>query len=160
MEYQIRRMRPDETPLLENFLYEAIFQRAGEPRLPREVVLEPALRVYIEDFGGGKDDYCLVAQEGDAVMGAVWVRNIEGYGSVDGDTPEFAISVLPAYRGRGIGTALMRAMLAHLKESGAARASLAVQKDNYALRMYRSVGFRVVSENEQEYIMVHDLKEL
>ncbi len=158
MRYQIRRMRPEETPMLKDFLYEAIFQRSGEPRLPREVVQEPALRVYIEDFGRKKDDCCLVAQAGDAVVGAVWVRNIEGYGSVDGETPEFAISVLPDFRGAGIGTALMRAMLARLQAAGYARASLAVQKDNYALRMYRDVGFRVVCENEQEYIMVHDLK--
>lgn len=154
----IRKMRPEEYPMLENFLYEAIFQRNPANRLPRSIVHEPALWIYVDGFGQRPDDHCLCAQVGQVVAGAVWVRNIAGYGSVDDETPEFAISVLPAYRGQGIGTALMRAMLAQLKAAGYQKASLAVQKDNYALAMYRAVGFRTVDENDEEYIMVHDLK--
>ena len=41
-----------------------------------------------------------------------------------------------------------------LKEKGYKRASLAVQKANYAVRMYKKVGFEIVDENEEEYIMV------
>ena len=156
--YSIREMQPEERPLLRDFLYEAIYQREGEPRLPRSVIEEPALRVYVEGFGREKDDHCLVAQADETIVGAVWVRNIAGYGSVDEETPEFAISVLPAYRGLGIGTALMRRMLVYLKEAGYVKASLAVQKDNYALSMYRAVGFQTIGENDEEYIMVHDLK--
>ncbi len=37
------------------------------------------------------------------------------------------------------------------------RASLAVQKANYAVRMYEKVGFKTVDENEEEYIMVCEL---
>ena len=33
------------------------------------------------------------------------------------------------------------------------RASLAVQKANYAVKMYRKVGFEIVGENAEEYIM-------
>ena len=79
-------------------------------------------------------------------------------GSIGGDTPEFAISLYREYRGHGIGTDLMRRMLRHLKEAGYPRASLAVQKENYARNMYLAVGFRIVDENPEEYIMVHDLK--
>ncbi len=158
--YRIRMMRPEEYPLLENFLYEALFQRDPANRMPRSVVHEPALWVYVDGFGQRPDDHCLCAQVGKAVVGAVWARNIAGYGSVDDETPEFAISVLPTYRGQGIGTALMQGMLAHLKAAGYQKASLAVQKDNYALAMYRAVGFRTVGENDEEYIMVHDLKSI
>ena len=38
------------------------------------------------------------------------------YGHVDDETPSFAISLLPEYRGQGNGTRLMREMLALLKE--------------------------------------------
>lgn len=34
------------------------------------------------------------------------------------------------------------------------KASLAVQKKNYAVKMYKSVGFEIVDENNEEYIMV------
>ncbi len=51
----------------------------------------------------------------------------------------------------------MNKMLEHLKELNYQKASLAVQKENYAVRMYINVGFEIACENEQEYIMVHRL---
>lgn len=158
MEYTIREMTQAEYPLLEDFLYEAIFQRDAANRLPREIIHDPQLQVYIRDFGKQKEDYCLCAEVRETVVGAVWVRNIPGYGSVDSETPEFAISLYPEYRGNGIGTGLMCQMLAYLKNAGYAQASLSVQKDNYALRMYLALGFQIVAENEEEYIMVHRLE--
>ena len=79
------------------------------------------------------------------------------YGHVDDDTPSFAISLYKEYRGQGIGTQMMKEMLALLREKGYARASLAVQKANYAVRMYKAVGFKTVDENDEEYIMVCEL---
>ena len=38
------------------------------------------------------------------------------------------------------------------------QASLAVQKANYAVRMYEKAGFKTVDENEEEYIMICDLQ--
>ncbi len=46
-------------------------------------------------------------------------------------------------------------MLSSLKDCGYKKASLAVQKINYAVKMYTNVGFEIVDENDQEYIMVH-----
>ena len=76
------------------------------------------------------------------------------YGHVDDDNPSFAISLYKEYRGQGIGTRMMNEMLALLKEKEYKQASLAVQKANYAVRMYEKVGFRIMDENEEEYIMV------
>ena len=45
-------------------------------------------------------------------------------------------------------------MLALLRENGYKQASLAVQKANYAVNMYKNVGFQTVAENEEEYIMI------
>ena len=41
-----------------------------------------------------------------------------------------------------------------LKEQGYEQASLAVQKENYAVRMYQKLGFEIVDENTEEYIMI------
>ena len=49
-------------------------------------------------------------------------------------------------------------MFAILKTCGYERASLAVQKANYAVKVYRSVGFEIVGENEEEYIIVNHLQ--
>ena len=35
--------------------------------------------------------------------------------------------------------------------------SLSVQKANYAARMYEKLGFEIVEDKEEEYIMVHRL---
>lgn len=51
----------------------------------------------------------------------------------------------------------METMLKILKDKGYKKTSLAVQKDNYAVKMYKKVGFKIIDENEQEYIMVCDL---
>ena len=91
------------------------------------------------------------------MVGAVWTRLMKDYGHVDDRTPSFAISLYKDYRGRGIGTAMMRKMLELLREQGCSRASLAVQKANYAVRMYESVGFRTVGENTEEFIMVCEI---
>jgi ribosomal protein S18 acetylase RimI-like enzyme len=79
------------------------------------------------------------------------------YGHIDNQTPSFAISLYEDYRGKGIGTKLMINMLKLLKQKGYKKASLAVQKANYAVKMYKKVGFEIVDENKEEYIMVCDL---
>lgn len=72
-------------------------------------------------------------------------------------TPSFAISLNKEFRGLGIGTALMKEMLYLLKHQGYKQASLAVQKANYAVNMYKKVGFSILHENAEEYIMVTQL---
>jgi len=103
-------------------------------------------------------DKALVAEIGNKVVGAVWVRIMNDYGHVDDNTPSFAISLYKEYRGFGIGTGLMRRMLALLKDCGYKKASLAVQKANYAVKMYLHAGFEIMDENEEEYIMVKCLQ--
>lgn len=149
----IREMQKEEYLLLETFLYEAIFQRDPENLFPRDIIYKPELWVYIDKFGEMPDDLCLCAELDGKVVGAVWTRIIPAYGHLDDETPEFAISLLPESRGLGVGTKLMQAMVEALRDRGYKRTSLAVQKDNYALRMYRKVGFEIIGENEEEYIM-------
>ena len=150
----IRHLRENETELLRDFLYEAIFIPEGVTPPPREIIERPELRIYYENFGTGKADHCLVAEDDGRVVGAVWTRIMDDYGHVDDETPSFAISLYKEYRGQGIGTKLMTGMLEELKRNGHTRASLAVQKANYAVKMYEKVGFKTVDENDEEYIMV------
>lgn len=96
----------------------------------------------------------MVAEVDGKAVGAIWVRIMNDYGHIDNDTPSLAISLFQEYRGLGIGTALMQKMLEQLKEDGYRQVSLSVQKDNYAVRLYQKTGFEIVSENEEEYIMI------
>ncbi len=153
MYYQIRKIRENEYPILSDFLYEAIFIPEGMEKPPKSIIEQPKLQVYIEDFGK-EDDWCLVAEIKEKIIGAVWVRIMDDYGHIDDETPSFAISLYEEYRNLGIGTALMKAMLQFLRENGYKQTSLSVQKVNYAVRMYQKVGFEITDENEEEYIMV------
>lgn len=154
MDYRIRKISVEEYSLLEDFLYEAIFVPEGTPAPPKSIINQPELQVYITDFGKKSDDIGLVAEVDKKVVGAVWVRIMNDYGHIDNDTPSFAISLYKDYRGLGIGTALMKEMLRILKGKGYKQASLAVQKANYAVKMYKKTGFEIVDENEEEYIML------
>ncbi len=155
--YIIRPLQKNETELLKDFLYEAIFIPEGVEPPDREIIEQPELKLYYEGFGSGRTDFSLVAEVDGKAVGAVWTRIMNDYGHVDDETLSFAISLYKEYRGKGIGTKLMKEMLALLKEKGYKRASLAVQKANYAVRMYRNVGFQTVDENAEEYIMVCEL---
>lgn len=161
MDYIIREILEEEiapsgqsNSLLEEFLYEAIFVPEGMSAPPKTIIGQPELQLYLTDFGQKKDDIGLVAEVGSKVVGAVWVRIMNDYGHINDTTPSFAISLYNEYRGFGIGTALMKQMLCILKQRGYKQASLAVQKANYAVKMYRNVGFQIFNENEEEYVMV------
>ena len=154
MNYLIRELKQDENKVLDTFLYEAIFIPEGVSAPPKDIINQPDLQVYVKDFGKNKGDLCLVAQVGDKIVGAVWVRIMNDYGHIDNETPSFAISLLKEYRNYGIGTELMKQMLTKLKLEGYKQVSLSVQKMNYAVRMYRKIGFEIVDENDEEYIMI------
>ena len=158
MNYVIRHMLQTEWSLLEDFLYEAIYIPEGfEGTLQRSVIFDdPNCRACFEGFGSLPDDRAVVAVVDDKVIGACWVRTTDEYGHIDDDMPSFAVSLYEPYRNRGIGTRMMRELLDELRDAGYARASLSVQKDNPALRLYERLGFRIVGDgfDDTEWMMV------
>ena len=160
MDYIIREMRKSEYSLLDDFLYNAIFIPQGVTPPPKSIIQNDELQVYVKDFSKHKDDVALVAEVDGKIVGAVWTRIMNDYGHIDDDTPSLAISLFKEYRGYGIGTDLMKNILLLLKQRGYNRVSLAVQKANYAVKMYKKVGFVIVDENQEEYIMAVDLQNL
>lgn len=158
----IRKIKPEEISRLEDMLYEAIYQPDENNLIPRTVLEIPEVKAYIKDFGSKKDDYCLVADLAGEIVGAVWVRvisgEVKGYGYIDDNTPEFAISLYKEYRNEGIGTQLMNSMITHLCKNGYKQTSLNVKKDNYAVRLYKKMGFDVISEDDEDYLMLLNLE--
>lgn len=154
MEYTIREMTAAEYPLLNDFLYEALFIPDGIAPPLKNIIASPELQIYVECFGELKDDFALVAEVERKIIGAVWVRIIDDYGHINDQTPSLAISLYKEYRGQGIGTDMMRAMLSLLKAHDYKGVSLSVQKANYAVEMYRKVGFKIIKESGDEWIML------
>lgn len=157
VDYIIRPLYPEEIYLLRDFLYEAIFIPEGVEPLPRDVVDLPELKLYIQDFGKKQDDCCLVVEYDGKVVGAVWTRIMNDYGHVDDETPSLSISLYKDYRNKGMGRQLMKEMMKLLESKGYHHVSLSVQKANYAVRMYLKLGFTIMKETEEEFIMVRDI---
>ena len=150
-------MRSEEYCLLSDFLYEAIYIPEGLAPPPKSVIECSELQEYIVEFGNRKHDKALVAEMQGNVIGAIWVRIMNDYGHIDNDTPSLAMSVYKKYRGLGIGTSLLKQLLQVERLAGYSKISLSVQKSNYAVKMYEKVGFTVVDENNEEYIMIVNL---
>lgn len=159
IKYTIRPLREEETHLLRDFLYEAIYIPEGVEPPTKEVIDIPELKIYIEDFGKDKDDYCLVAETDHKVIGAVWARIMNDYGHIDNNTPSLSISLYREYRNKGIGTELMKEMLKLLRNKSYHQVSLSVQKANYATKMYLKLGFKIIRETDEEFIMVKNMTE-
>ncbi len=90
LQYRIRKLHQEETGLLKNFLYEAIFIPDGVEPPPREIVEQPELRVYTYGFGPRPDDNCFAAEIDRKVVGAVWTRIMNDYGHIDDATLPFS----------------------------------------------------------------------
>lgn len=155
----IRPIRRSETPLLTDFLYEAIFQGGNTP-LPRTVIQHPSLWRYVDRFGSRRHDRCLVAEQEGIIVGAVWVRRMHGFGFRDAATPEMAVAVYPQWRGQGTGTRLVAEMSDLLQREGYTAVSLSVQRANPAVRLYERAGFTVAETTDGEYVMVKRLRPL
>jgi ribosomal protein S18 acetylase RimI-like enzyme len=85
----------------------------------------------------------LLAEHDGVVVGeTAWVE-----AGTDGYIP--SVGVLAAYRGRGIGTALLRTAFVRIADAGFANATLSVDSENTtgAVGVYRSVGMEPVRES-------------
>jgi len=157
----LRSARHDDLDLLRRLLFEAAFWRPGVMRPPLEQALaDPGLACYVQGFGR-EGDFGIVAEAGAEHLGAAWWRYFRagapGYGFIDEGTPEISAAVLPGYRGRGIGSALLAALKREAREQGVARLSLSVELDNPAVALYERHGFRRLHRRANAQTMAIEL---
>ena len=152
----IRQMKEEEYPILEEFLYQAIFVPEGAEMPDRSILQLPELWRYTEQFGQKAGDLAFVAEDEGQVVGAAWVRHIHDYGYVEDEMPSLTISLEDAYRGQGIGSRLLESLLATLKKRNVKGVSLSVSKANPAYFLYHKLGFRTLRENQEDFVMVLD----
>jgi ribosomal protein S18 acetylase RimI-like enzyme len=116
---------------------------------------------YVEGFGR-TGDVCTVCEYDGVIVGAAWSRILDepgnkGFGNIGDGIPELAISVLPEYRGRGIGSKLLECLHLELGAEGYDEISLSVQKENPAYYLYVRSGYQIVREQDEDYVMVKRL---
>jgi len=146
----IRAIDASSSDRLRYYLWLSIFTPPGEALPPADIVEHPGLALYVDGWGRYGDDGVLAIDTANgADVGAAWLRlwpgPETGYGYVDRSTPELAIAVRPAFRGRGIGTCLLDTLLDRASQRHRA-VSLSVSRDNPAIALYQRLGFRVIAE--------------
>jgi len=152
LDVRIRPARfPTDQPFLREMLYEAATWR-GEPCPPiDEVLARPEISLYLNAWGRASDTALVAEDESGERLGAAWYRlftpDAHGYGFIDSSVPELTVAVRGAARGRGVGKALLLALIARATDDGLNTLSLSVEKDNPALRLYERLGFKSVADN-------------
>ena len=116
--------------------------------------LRHSLRAYVEDFGKRAGDIGVVAEVDGEIVGATWARLIHSYGFLYEGVPEIAIALWPQWRGRGVGTQLLRGLIERLREAGFPAVSLSAQRANRAIRLYQRLGFVEEGGDDEEALML------
>lgn len=148
---------PGDAAFLTEMLVEAAFWRPDRLRGGVDDVLrEPALAHYVTGWPRVGD--LGVVAEVEHPVGAAWLRlfpaDDPGYGFVDAGTPEVAMGVLPAWRGRGVGSDLLDALIVAARDAGSVTLSLSVEPDNSARRLYERFDFHQVGEVDGSLTML------
>ncbi|WP_420456876.1 GNAT family N-acetyltransferase [Rubrivirga sp.] len=151
MEPHVRLATPGDEPFLWTALYHALHVPPGAEPFPAEAVRRPEIARYVAGWMGRPGDLGVVAEVGGVPVGAAWLRrwpaSDRGFGFVDQATPELSMALLPGHRGRGVGTTVLRRLLAEARRESDA-VSLSVSESNPALQLYRRLGFVVVGESK------------
>ncbi|NNJ48133.1 MAG: GNAT family N-acetyltransferase [Acidimicrobiia bacterium] len=155
-----RPATPDDLPLVTETLYLALSWDPEDPIPPFEVVVShPEIAKY-HDGWMRPGDAGVVAEIDGAFAGMAYLRlftdDDHGQGFYDADTPELAVGVRHDFRGSGIGTRLMQELERQARNRGVPRISLSVSKGNPAANLYVRLGYRWVSDEDDE-LMVLDL---
>lgn len=153
----VRRGGAHDLRFLRDMLHHAYYWRERAPLVGDAGPMQRYLKGW-----GRPGDTAFVAVNEFFPVGAAWYRLFSrerpGYGFVNEHTPELAIAVVPARRGRGIGDSLLVRLLEQSRESGHRAVSLCVDRNNEnAIHVYERHGFKRVAESPDSYTMVAQL---
>ncbi len=152
----LRRLGPHDD--LMPFLVEAMNWRGGRECDAQSILTTPSVAHYISGWMRSGDDGVIAEIAGQAA-GCAWWRQFDAsdpsYGYVADDVPELGIAVLPGYRGKGIGRAVLTGLLELAAGEGHEALSLSVEDRNHgALRLYESLGFEDVGRSGGSSVML------
>lgn len=154
---QFQRLDKTHRAFQQEMFYESLFVAPGDLPYPKEIIRKPDLQKYWKDWGG-INDIGVVAIQGHSPIGAAWARYSSaedpGYGFVSNVYPEVGIALKKSYRGKGIGTKLMKSLLTKLEERNIPGVSLSADIRNQAMNLYTRLGFNIVTQEGNSVVML------
>lgn len=149
MPVPIRLLTDADRPLLRQATL-ANMNWSGRHFTAADVDASDEINHYFRTFPSARD-LGVADVEGETVRGVAWLVFLPvenpGYGFVDADIPELSITTFEGFRGQGVGTALLIALLTFARARGVHAVSLSVEDGNGARRLYERAGFVVVGRN-------------
>ena len=158
----IREALREDADFLARMVAVAFDWRAGVPVRSVPAVLDASETArYVAGWPHAGERGVVAEVAGPHRVGAAWWRYLPvddpGYGFVDVDVPELSLGVASDHRGQGLGTALMRNLVALARAERLRALSLSVEPDNVARRLYERLGFVQVGTNGGSMTMLLDL---
>lgn len=139
--YELRRATEDDVELMFRL------QKLDGAHLNQDNVVQAArFEEYKKDFN--PDEIQVVCLVSEPVGRLRIVRGSEIY--IGG------MQILPEYRGRGLGTAILESLIEESKQTSKPIRLEVFHNNQQALDLYEKVGFKVIEENEQSKIMVYE----
>jgi GNAT superfamily N-acetyltransferase len=161
--WTIRAAIADDAPFLADMLVESVNWSPARGWTRERILADADLARYICGWPRPTDLGVIAMDPHARAIGAAWLRYFDsddhGYGFVGADVPELSIAVMSAWRGRGVGRALLREIHGHARRKGAAKVSLSVERANPAFRLYLSEGYRTVQSGKDSDTMLIDLQD-
>ncbi len=147
-----------DLPFVKETLYLALSWDPEDPIPPFDAVVDhPEIAKYHAGWMR-PGDAGIIAEVDGAFAGMAYYRlfpeDDHGQGFYDAETPELAIGIRHGLRGAGIGSRLMRELEAEARRREVPRISLSVSKGNPAARLYERLGYRYVSEDHDELMLL------
>jgi GNAT superfamily N-acetyltransferase len=145
--FTIRSLQSDDEPFVWDMAWEYVAMNAEMRARGRDAFMaQPQVRRYHVGLGRPGDTGVVAVTEDGHRLGVAWYRLFSaeepGWGFIAADIPELAIFVVAEARGRGVGSALLDALLALAWEQSHRALSLSVNRHNPARRLYERKGFR------------------
>jgi len=148
-----REIQAEDLAQQEDLLYVSLWDAPDEPRRPRSVLQHSRARLYLDDWGR-EGDAGFIAEAGELAVGAAWCRHKFAVVKEHAGLPELILAVLPDWEGQGIGSELMRRLIAQVRTTeGGLR--LGVHPKNHRARsLYETFGFEAFAHPENGYIQM------
>lgn len=160
-EVSVRKASASDVSVLQRALYLAAMWRGErDDSSPERVLAHEYLVIYHHGWSRHGDIGVVAEVDGEpigAAYGRLFSEEEHGHGYIDEHTPEIAIGVEYAFRGRGVGSQLLAALGEAYRRAGVTTLSLSVEKDNRAAGLYRRHGYDVTIEDDTAFVMVKGL---